>query len=72
VLHAAGVDGPYALALGSQAYAELAADSEDGYSLRRRIEENLVEGSLVWAPAFRDTRSAGVRRGQRDRARART
>ncbi|HLK35505.1 MAG TPA: family 1 encapsulin nanocompartment shell protein [Polyangiaceae bacterium] len=53
VLRAAGVNGPYALALGIQAFTELAADSEDGYPLRRRIEENLVDGSLVWAPALR-------------------
>jgi uncharacterized linocin/CFP29 family protein len=53
VLRAAGVNGPYALALGTQAYTELAADSEDGYPLRRRIEESLIEGSLVWAPALR-------------------
>jgi uncharacterized linocin/CFP29 family protein len=53
VLRAAGVNGPYALALGPQAYAELSADSEEGYPLRRRIEENLVDGSLVWAPALR-------------------
>jgi uncharacterized linocin/CFP29 family protein len=50
-LRAAGMNGPYALALGVQAYDELAADSEDGYPLRKRIEENLVDGSLVWAPA---------------------
>jgi uncharacterized linocin/CFP29 family protein len=53
VLRAAGVNGPYVLALGIEAYTELAADSEDGYPLRRRIEENLVDGSLVWAPALR-------------------
>ena len=53
VLRAAGMNGPYALALGIQAYDELAADSEDGYPLRRRIEESLVDGSLVWAPAVR-------------------
>jgi uncharacterized linocin/CFP29 family protein len=53
VLRAAGVDGPYALALGAQAYTELAGDSEDGYPLRRRIEENVIDGSLVWAPALR-------------------
>ena len=52
MLRAAGVNGPYALALGTQAYDELDADSEDGYPLRRRIEENLADGSLVWAPAL--------------------
>jgi uncharacterized linocin/CFP29 family protein len=53
VLRAAGMNGPYALALGIQAYDELAADTEDGYPLRTRIEESLVDGSLVWAPALR-------------------
>jgi uncharacterized linocin/CFP29 family protein len=52
VLRVAGINGPYALALGTQAYTEIVADSEDGYPLRRRIEENLVDGSLVWAPAL--------------------
>ena len=52
-LRAAGVNGPYALALGIEAYKELSADSDDGYPLRRRIEENLVDGTLVWAPALR-------------------
>jgi uncharacterized linocin/CFP29 family protein len=53
VLRAAGVNGPYALVLGRQAYDELDADSEDGYPLRRRIEENIIDGSLVWAPALK-------------------
>ena len=51
-LRAAGVNGPYALALGVEAYKELSADSDDGYPLRRRIEENLIK-TLVWAPALR-------------------
>jgi uncharacterized linocin/CFP29 family protein len=51
VLRASGMNGPYALALGPKAYAELTADSEDGYPLRRRIESNL-DGPLVWAPAL--------------------
>ena len=52
VLRAAGMNGPSALALGIKAYAELIADSEDGYPLRSRIEENLNGGSLIWAPAL--------------------
>jgi|HubBroStandDraft_1064217.scaffolds.fasta_scaffold06480_4 uncharacterized linocin/CFP29 family protein len=52
VLRAAGMNGPYALALGLQAYDELDADSEDGYPLRRRLEESLRDLSLVWAPAL--------------------
>jgi uncharacterized linocin/CFP29 family protein len=52
-LRATGMNGPYALALGIQAFDELDADSEDGYPLRRRIEESIPVASLVWAPALR-------------------
>jgi uncharacterized linocin/CFP29 family protein len=52
VLRLAGVDGPYALALGPRAFAELTAESEDGYPLRKRIEDNLIDGAIVWAPAL--------------------
>jgi uncharacterized linocin/CFP29 family protein len=52
VLRAAGTTGPYALALGLQAYDELDADSEEGYPLRRRFAESLPDVSLVWAPAL--------------------
>jgi len=52
VLRAAGVSGPYAIALGRQAYDELSAGSEDGYPLRKRIERTLIEGPFVWAPAI--------------------
>ncbi|HEY5243055.1 MAG TPA: family 1 encapsulin nanocompartment shell protein, partial [Polyangiaceae bacterium] len=52
VLRAAGVNGPYALALGLQAYDELDADSEDGYPLRRRFAETLPDVTLIWAPAL--------------------
>jgi len=52
-LRAAGMNGPYALALGVQAFDELDADSEDGYPLRKRIEESVPVTSLVWAPAVR-------------------
>ncbi len=53
VLRGAGINGPYALALGIQAYDEITADTEDGYPLCNRIEESLTQGSLVWAPAVR-------------------
>ena len=52
VLRRAGINGPYALALGVEAYNELTSDGDDGYPLRHRIEENLVDGSLIWAPAL--------------------
>lgn len=50
-LRAAGMNGPYALALGPKGYDELTADSEDGYPLRKRVEPHL-DGPLVWAPAL--------------------
>ena len=52
VLRLAGVNGPYALALGTAAYDELSSAGDDGYPLRNRIEESKAEGSFVWAPAL--------------------
>jgi uncharacterized linocin/CFP29 family protein len=51
-LRAAGVAGPYAIALGRKAYDELSAGSEDGYPLRKRVERNIIDGLFVWAPAI--------------------
>jgi uncharacterized linocin/CFP29 family protein len=51
VLRLAGVNGPYALALGPRAYDEVTAGSDDGYPLRKRIESNLGV-PLFWAPAL--------------------
>jgi uncharacterized linocin/CFP29 family protein len=53
VLRIAGVNGPYALAAGIEAYDELIAAGEDGYPLQRRVEENLGVTPIVWAPALR-------------------
>jgi uncharacterized linocin/CFP29 family protein len=52
-LRLAGINGPYALAAGLEAYDELIAAGDDGYPLRKRIEENIIDGSIVWAPALR-------------------
>ncbi len=51
-LRLSGVNGPYALAAGPTAYAELTSEGDDGYPLRKRLEESIAEGSLVWAPAL--------------------
>jgi uncharacterized linocin/CFP29 family protein len=53
VLRLAGINGPYALAAGLEAYAELAATGDDGYPLRKRIEENILDSAIVWAPAVK-------------------
>jgi uncharacterized linocin/CFP29 family protein len=50
-LRSAGVSGPYALALGPKSYDEITAASEDGYPIRKRIEQ-IIDGPLVWAPAI--------------------
>lgn len=50
-LRMASVSGPLALALGPRSYDELAAASEDGYPILKRIER-LIEGPFVWAPAI--------------------
>lgn len=54
LLRLAGVNGPYALAVGPRSYDELSADGDDGYPIRKRIEETIVEGSIIWAPALHE------------------
>ena len=53
VLRLAGIDGPYTLAAGLEAYAELIATGDDGYPLRKRIEENVLDSEIIWAPAVK-------------------
>lgn len=53
-LRLSGVNGPYALAAGPNAYAELTSEGEDGYPLRKRLEESIAEGSLIWSPALEE------------------
>jgi uncharacterized linocin/CFP29 family protein len=47
-LRAAGVNGPYGLALGLRAYEEVYTAAEDGHSILRRIEQ-VVDGPIVRA-----------------------
>lgn len=63
VLRAAGISGPYALALGPAAYDELSAASEDGYPIRKRIERQLIDGPFVLAPALTSAVLLSVRGG---------
>jgi uncharacterized linocin/CFP29 family protein len=51
VLREAGVSGPYALALGTECYRELSLATEEGYPIRKRIERQIIDGPLYWAPA---------------------
>lgn len=51
-LRGAGVEGPYALALGPGPYASLSRATEDGYPIRKRIAQQVIDGPIVWAPAL--------------------
>ncbi len=50
-LRLAGVNGPYALVLGAEAYTLASGGSDDGYPLLHHIER-VVDGGIIWAPAI--------------------
>lgn len=50
-LRLAGVNGPYALVLGADAYTAASGGSDDGYPVLRHIQR-LIDGEIVWAPAI--------------------
>jgi uncharacterized linocin/CFP29 family protein len=51
-LRLAGVNGPYALVLGSEPYTAIGGGSDDGYPVLKHIHP-LVDGEIVWAPAIK-------------------
>jgi len=50
-LRLAGVNGPYALLLGSEPYTALSGASDGGYPVLDHVQR-LVEGEIVWAPGI--------------------
>jgi uncharacterized linocin/CFP29 family protein len=50
-LRLVGVNGPYSILLGADAYTELAETSDYGYPMLEHIKR-LVEGKIIWAPAI--------------------
>jgi uncharacterized linocin/CFP29 family protein len=50
-LRLAGVNGPYALVLGAEAYAVASGGSDEGYPIFHHIER-VVDGGIIWAPAI--------------------
>ena len=50
-LRLAGVEGPYALVLGADAYMAASGGSDDGYPVFHHIER-IVDGGIIWAPAI--------------------
>jgi uncharacterized linocin/CFP29 family protein len=50
-LRLAGVNGPYALVLGAEAYTAANGGSDEGYPVFRHLER-VVDGGIIWAPAI--------------------
>jgi len=50
-LRLAGVEGPYALVLGADAFRAASGGSDDGYPVFHHIER-IVDGGVIWAPAI--------------------
>ena len=50
-LRLAGVNGPYKLAIGAKAYADLNGATDEGYPVFRELHA-MLDGGIVWAPAI--------------------
>ena len=50
-LRLVGVNGPYSILLGANAYTELAETSDYGYPVLEHVKR-LVDGKIIWAPAI--------------------
>ncbi|WP_420037450.1 family 1 encapsulin nanocompartment shell protein [Streptomyces sp. cg28] len=50
-LRLAGVDGPYALLLGADAYTAVSETSDHGYPVADHLSR-ILDGELIWAPAL--------------------
>src|ERR1700733_6893032 len=50
-LRLAGVNGPYALLLGAEAYTAVSGGSDEGYPVLQHVQR-LVDGEIVWVPAI--------------------
>ena len=51
-LRMAGVNGPYVLVLGADAYTTASGGSDEGYPMLHHLQE-LIDGEIVWAPAIK-------------------
>ena len=52
ILRQAGIEGPYAVALGPRAYDEVFAASPEGYPIAKQIQRQIIDGPIVLAPAI--------------------
>jgi uncharacterized linocin/CFP29 family protein len=64
-LRLAGVDGPYSVLLGADAYTALGEASDQGYPVLEHIKR-LVNGEIVWAPAINGGSVLSTRGGDFD------
>jgi uncharacterized linocin/CFP29 family protein len=46
-----GVNGPYSVVLGAEAYTALSEASDHGYPIMHHIKE-MIDGEIIWAPAI--------------------
>ena len=52
LLREAGINGPFALAAGPKVYNEISQGAEDSYPIRKRIEQQIIDGPIIWAPSI--------------------
>ena len=64
-LRLVGVNGPYSILLGADAYTELAETSDYGYPVLEHVKR-LVEGKIIWAPAIDGAFVVSTRGGDLD------
>ncbi|MBB5345471.1 putative linocin/CFP29 family protein [Edaphobacter lichenicola] len=50
-LRLVGVNGPYSILLGANAYTELAETRDQGHPVLEHVKR-LVDGNIIWAPAI--------------------
>ena len=61
-LHASGVDGPYAIALGERCYTGLTETTKSGYPVIEHVRR-LLDGPIVWTPALEGAAVVSMRGG---------
>src|SRR5208283_1582541 len=64
-LRLVGVNGPYSVLLGADAYTALAETSDHGYPVLEHVKR-LVDGKIIWAPAIRGAFVVTTRGGDFD------
>lgn len=62
LLRQAGIEGPYALAIGPHGYTRIAETAEDGYPLQEHLSR-ILGGDVIWAPGLDDALVVSKRGG---------